>query len=71
MLSAASSTEKARYGLHAGSGARYSRRVELLLPGLVTGTRTRAVRFFRPQETCTGASNWVWLPTPEPWMSRL
>src|SRR3954452_5778163 len=53
---AASITEKARYGLHAGSGARYSMRVEAAL-FLAIGTRTRAERLFRAQLTYTGASN--------------
>src|SRR5690606_20893492 len=60
---AASMTEKARYGLQAGSGARYSMRVEDSLPDLARGTRTSADRLLRAQETCTGAS--------EPGMSRL
>ena len=49
-------TAKARYGLQALSGDRYSIRVDSLLPGLTTGTRTRAERLFRAQETWIGAS---------------
>ena len=49
-------TEKARYGLQAGSGERNSIRVELSLPTFVTGTRTRAERLLRAQHTYTGAS---------------
>src|ERR687884_537071 len=47
----------ARYGLHAGSGERYSIRVASSLPGLYCGTRTSALRFRRAQHTYTGASN--------------
>ena len=46
----------ARYGLHAGSGERYSIRVASSLPGLYIGTRTSALRFRRAQHTYTGAS---------------
>src|SRR3989304_7535100 len=46
----------ARYGLHAGSGERYSIRVASSLPGLYWGTRTSAERFRRAQHTYTGAS---------------
>ncbi len=53
---AARITEKARYGLQAGSGARYSMRVASGLPGLAEGTRTRADWLLRAQATCTGAS---------------
>ncbi len=60
---AASITENARYGLQAGSGARYSMRVDAALPDLVIGTRTRAERLLRAHDTYTGASN--------PGMSRL
>ena len=50
-------TEKARYGLQAGSSARYSRRVPWSsLPRLGTGTRTSAERLLRAQEMWTGAS---------------
>ena len=48
---AASITAKARYGLQAGSGARYSQRVAASLPGLYMGTRTRAERLRRAQAT--------------------
>ena len=46
---AASTTAKARYGLHAGSGARYSMRVESSLPGLACGTFTTTERLLRAQ----------------------
>ena len=49
-------TAKARYGLHALSGARYSSRVDSALPCLTTGTRTSAERLLRAQPMCTGAS---------------
>ena len=52
---AARITEKARYGLHAGSGARYSMRVDWTLR-LATGTRTSAERLLRAQLTYAGAS---------------
>ncbi len=48
---AASITEKARYGLHAGSGERNSMRVELSLPRFGIGTRTSAERLLRAQHT--------------------
>ena len=48
---AASIAENARYGLHAGSGERYSIRVAPSLPGLYIGTRTRARRLRRAQHT--------------------
>src|SRR4026208_221022 len=54
---AASIAENARYGLHAGSGERYSMRVAPSFPGLYTGTRTSADRLRRAQQTYTGASN--------------
>src|SRR5436190_7979209 len=54
-IPAASITEKARYGLQAGSGARYSIRVDDAL-FLAIGTRTSAERMFRAQLTYTGAS---------------
>ena len=54
---AASIAANARYGLQAGSGERYSIRVASSLPGLYSGTRTRALRFRRAQHTYTGASN--------------
>src|SRR6478736_2572773 len=54
---AASMAENARYGLHAGSGERYSIRVAPSLPGLYSGTRTNAERLRRAQQTYTGASN--------------
>ena len=47
----------ARYGLHAGSGARYSIRADASLPGFVSGTRTSAERLLTPQQTYSGASN--------------
>ena len=53
---AASITENARYGLHAGSGERNSMRVELSLPFFGSGTRTSADRLLRAQHTYTGAS---------------
>src|ERR671915_1963209 len=53
---AASIAANARYGLHAGSGERYSIRVAPSLPGLYIGTRTSALRFRRAQHTYTGAS---------------
>src|SRR5262245_13359410 len=53
---AARMTEKARYGLQAGSGERYSMRVEDCLPALVTGMRTSAERLLRAQVTNVGAS---------------
>ena len=53
---AARMTAKARYGLQAGSGARYSIRVESTLPRLITGTRTSADRLLRAHERWTGAS---------------
>ena len=49
-------TAKARYGLQAVSGARYSIRVDSFLPRLTTGTRTRAERLLRAQDTWMGAS---------------
>ena len=55
-MPAASSTLNARYGLHAGSGERYSMRVALGLPRLATGTRISPLRLLRAQLTCTGAS---------------
>src|SRR5207249_7539803 len=54
---AASIAANARYGLHAGSGERYSIRVAPSFPGLYIGTRTSALRFLRAQQTYTGASN--------------
>src|SRR5919204_5250732 len=54
---AASIAANARYGLHAGSGDRYSIRVAPSLPGLYIGTRTSALRLRRAQHTYTGASN--------------
>src|SRR5881628_2885574 len=54
---AASIDANARYGLHAGSGERYSIRVAPSLPGLYIGTRTSAERFRLAQHTYTGASN--------------
>ena len=42
-------TAKARYGLQALSGARYSSRVDSDLPSFTTGTRTRAERLLRAQ----------------------
>src|SRR2546425_7218586 len=53
---AASMAENARYGLHAGSGERYSMRVAPSFPGLYIGTRTSADRLRRAQHTYTGAS---------------
>src|SRR5919197_6077660 len=58
-IPAASSTANARYGLHAESGERSSTRVELALPGLYRGTRTRADRFACPQQMTVGASTIV------------
>ena len=49
-------TAKARYGLQALSGERNSTRVDSSLPGLTTGTLTRADRLLRAQETWIGAS---------------
>src|SRR6476646_4479168 len=60
---AARITEKARYGLQAGSGERYSKRPDESLPDLLMGTRTSAERWLRAHATCEGAS----VPT----MSRL
>src|SRR5439155_5146773 len=54
---AASIAANARYGLHAGSGDRYSIRVACSLPGEYIGTRTSALRLRRAQHTYTGASN--------------
>ena len=53
---AARMTLNARYGLHAGSGLRYSMRVALGLPRLGIGTRMSPLRLFRAQLMCTGAS---------------
>src|SRR5437660_1633859 len=53
---AARTTAKVRYGLHAGSGERYSMRVESLRFFFGTGTRTSAERLLRAQLTYTGAS---------------
>ncbi len=62
-MPAASSTAKARYGLHAESGERISTRVEFALPGLYIGTRTSADRLAWPQHTNVGAStNWPCAP---------
>ncbi len=44
-------TAKARYGLHAGSSARYSIRVDWPLLGLYIGTRISAERLLWPQQT--------------------
>ena len=49
-------TAKARYGLQALSGDRYSIRVDSDLPGLTTGTRTSAERLLRAHDTWMGAS---------------
>ena len=43
-------TEKARYGLHAGSGARYSRRALSALPCLIGGTLTMTERLLRAHD---------------------
>ena len=53
---AASITEKARYGLHAGSGFLSSILVAISLPGLYIGTLTSADLFLCAHETYTGAS---------------
>src|SRR3954469_12801390 len=53
---AASITENARYGLHAGSGERNSMRVESFLPRFGSGTRTNADRLLRAQQMYAGAS---------------
>ena len=45
-----------RYGLHDGSGARYSMRVESVRPRFGWGTFTIAERLLRAHATCTGAS---------------
>ena len=47
---------KARYGLHAGSGERYSMRVASGLPRLAIGTRISPLRLLRAHDTWTGAS---------------
>jgi len=44
-------TEKARYGLQAGSGERYSMRVADGLARLGTGTRMRPLRLLRAHDT--------------------
>jgi hypothetical protein len=44
----------ARYGLHAGSGARYSIRELASLPGLASGIRTSEARFRTPHEIHAG-----------------
>ena len=49
-------TAKARYGLQALSGERYSIRVDSYFPCLTTGTRTRAERLLWAQDTWMGAS---------------
>ncbi len=54
---AASTTEKARYGLHDGSGARNSMREESAFPALIGGTFTTTERLLLAQLTYTGASN--------------
>src|SRR5215831_56765 len=54
---AASTTENARYGLHAGSGARNSTRVDSGFPFFVCGTFTTTDRLFLAHEMYTGASN--------------
>ena len=54
---AASITLNARYGLHAGSGARYSTRLDSSRPGLYAGTLTRSALLTVAQETYAGASN--------------
>ena len=46
---AASITLNARYGLHAGSGERYSMRVAIGLPRLAIGTRISPLRLLRAQ----------------------
>src|SRR4051794_12136725 len=53
---AASTTENVRYGLHAGSGARNSIRVDSDLPFFVCGTLTTTDRLFLAHEMDTGAS---------------
>ncbi len=55
-IPAASRTLNARYGLHAGSGERYSIRVAALLPRRFTGMRMSPLRLLRAQLTWTGAS---------------
>src|SRR5579875_388050 len=53
---AASTRAKARYGLQAGSGARYSIRADSARPRFAIGTLTRAERLLYAHETWTGAS---------------
>ena len=49
-------TEKARYGLQAGSGARYSMRVDSTLPRLGWGTLMTTDRLLRAHDVWIGAS---------------
>src|SRR3990170_4260781 len=55
-MPAARITESARYGLHAGSGERYSTLVLVDLPFFGVGTRTSADWLLRAQVIHTGAS---------------
>ena len=55
-MPAASTTLNVRYGLHAGSGERYSMRVARGLLRLAIGTRISPLRLFRAHDTWTGAS---------------
>ena len=55
-IPAAKMTENARYGLHAGSGERYSMRVAESLPRFGIGTRMSPLRLLRAHEIWTGAS---------------
>ena len=48
--------ENARYGLHEGSGARYSMRIKARSPLPARGTRISADRFICAQLIATGAS---------------
>ena len=55
-MPAASTSAKVRYGLHAGSGERYSTRVASGLSRLAIGTRISPLRLLRAHDTWIGAS---------------